>query len=201
MTLKFFSRLLTPFSRTVLPRSYSATPPKKKIFIMQALTLMEPSGMIGIQKFMDWYRKNYHVELVLGNEAKNRDNFKKDWELQTGKIFTPKAFKEDRKKKLLGSDGVIYLYNVSVSRGFEIGMFMTEQEYNPAVNSPLLILIKRSNPMKTTLLKDLPNTSYAEYEDFNELVNILHVFDNKMDVASQSRQLHATRIANNLNLR
>ncbi len=152
---------------------------KLNLFIRQSYTEAGDKERNMIQSVINLIKsknyKPYEINLMTGAKAYNQNNFKTAYEEETGLEFTPTNFRKTRFKLLQECDAMVIIRTgMSESTSFEIC-------YNifSGHKAPILFLIYRNNPIKTTLLRDLDelvDTTYVTFECVDELNHPIEKF-------------------------
>jgi hypothetical protein len=126
-----------------------------------------------------------------GTSAESADTFRESFERNRHLPFTPKNFRDYRLKLLDQADALINVrVGMSESSAFELSYHIFKGQC-----SPILFLVWKHAPIKTTLireLEDLCEVTYLEFECADELRAGIHGF---------SHMLSARRAAQNAVLR
>ncbi|WP_426178155.1 hypothetical protein [Massilia sp. TWR1-2-2] len=116
-------------------------------------------------------------DYLTGIVAESAATFKKSFERQYERPFTPKAFRDQRLRLLDQADAVVNIrVGMSESSAFELAYHIFEGR-----RTPLLFLVWKHAPIKTTLLReldDLVDVTYIEFEHAAELRAGIHAFFN-----------------------
>ena len=119
----------------------------------------------------------YTFNYLTGIRAESASTFKQSFERETGKLFTPQNFREHRLGLLEQADLFINIrVGMSESSAFELGYHVFK-----GTNAPVLFLVWKHAPIKTTLLReleDLCDVTYIEFEHIDDLRKGLHQFFN-----------------------
>ncbi len=102
------------------------------------------------------------IKLLTGDKAYNQSNFKAAYEKESGNLFTPENFRKTRQSLIQTCDAMIIIRTgMSESTAFEVC-------YNIFSGSlaPMLFLVRKKNPIKTTLLQNLDEISDSTYVSF-----------------------------------
>lgn len=128
---------------------------------------------------------------LTGTSAESADTFRESFERNRHLPFTPKNFRDYRLKLLDQADALINIrVGMSESSAFELSYHIFKGQC-----SPILFLVWKHAPIKTTLireLEDLCEVTYLEFECADELRAGIHGF---------SHMLSARRAAQNAVLR
>ncbi|NHZ82478.1 carbamoyl-phosphate synthase large subunit [Massilia sp. CCM 8695] len=170
---------------TVLPerrarsreRTAGGTP--LKLFIRQPFTESdaEQQRLIGdIMDLIDSANGMPHpFDYLTGTRAESADTFKKSFERDYHLPFTPKNFRDHRLGLLDHADAVVNIrVGMSESSAFELGYHIFKGRC-----TPVLFLVWKHAPIKTTLireLQDLCDVTYLEFEHVDELRKGIHAF-------------------------
>jgi len=112
---------------------------------------------------------------LVGARAENADTFKRSFETETGIAFTPDNFRGYRMQRLDSTDLFVNIrVGLSESSAFELGYHIFRGRC-----TPVLYLVWKRAPIKTTLLRDLESlcdVTYLEFERVEELRPALREF-------------------------
>ena len=127
---------------------------------------------------------HYAFNYLTGNKAESAATFKKSFELLTSTPFTPKNFRDHRLKLLDQADAFINIrVGMSESSAFEIAYHIFKGR-----RTPMLFLVWKEAPIKTTLireLEDLCDVSYIEFDHIDQLRRGIHQFFNNAALYSE----------------
>jgi carbamoyl-phosphate synthase large subunit len=162
--------------------------PPLKLFIRQPFTEsdQQQQGMIAdILQLIDSANGLPHPFLYLtGTEAESADTFRTSFERKQELPFTPKNFRRHRLQLLQEADVMINIrVGMSESSAFELAYHIFQGR-----RTPVLFLVWKGAPIKTTLLReldDLCDVTYIEFEEVEELRSGLHRFFNSKAVKIQ----------------
>lgn len=105
---------------------------------------------------------------LTGCRAESADTFRASFERETGAAFTPDAFRAHRLRQLDQADVFVNIRaGMSESSAFELSYHVFR-----GACTPILFLVWKQAPIKTTLLKDLGSlcdVTYLEFDDPAEL--------------------------------
>jgi carbamoyl-phosphate synthase large subunit len=105
---------------------------------------------------------------LTGCRAESADTFRAAFERETGTAFTPDAFRAHRLRQLDQADVFVNIRaGMSESSAFELSYHVFR-----GACTPILFLVWKQAPIKTTLLKDLGSlcdVTYLEFDDPAEL--------------------------------
>lgn len=105
---------------------------------------------------------------LAGRQAESADSFRTSFEAETGQRFTPQGFRSHRLQRLSQADAFVNIrVGMSESSAFEIAYHVFK-----GACTPLLFLVWKRTPLKTTLLKELGQlceVTYLEFEHADEL--------------------------------
>ena len=114
-------------------------------------------------------------EYLTGNQAESADTFRQSFERTQGIPFTPKNFRTHRLALLDQADALINIRaGMSESSAFELSYHIFKGR-----RTPILFLVWKGAPIKTTLLReldDLCDVTYIEFDEVAELRGGLHRF-------------------------
>ncbi|MEK8033190.1 hypothetical protein AACH06_20415 [Ideonella sp. DXS29W] len=126
------------------------------------------------------------LELLTGVKAQSAATFRSSFEVETGQKFSPCGFRNHRLSLLSKADGFINIRTgMSESSAFELSYHIFR-----GTCSPILFLVSKRAPIKTTLLQDLQDlcdVTYMEFEDPKELNDGLQEFIARCRVKFPSR--------------
>jgi carbamoyl-phosphate synthase large subunit len=116
-------------------------------------------------------------EYLTGTEAESADTFRHSFERKQGIPFTPKNFRKHRLELLDQADALVNIrVGMSESSAFELSYHIFKGR-----RTPVLFLVWKGAPIKTTLLReldDLCDVTYIEFDEVAELRAGLHRFFN-----------------------
>ena len=155
--------------------------PAVKVFVRQPFTEsdLEQQRMIAdILVLIDSANgAPYRFDYLTGIRAESANTFKQSFERETGKPFTPRHFRDHRLALLAQADVFINIrVGMSESSAFELGYHVFK-----GTNAPVLFLVWKHAPIKTTLLReleDLTDVTYLEFEQVDDLRKGIHEFFN-----------------------
>jgi len=105
---------------------------------------------------------------LTGHQAESADTFRASFEAESGEPFTPQNFRAWRLERLAQADAFINVrVGMSESSAFELSYHVFR-----GACTPVLFLVWKHAPIKTTLLKDLQNVcdvTYLEFEHADDL--------------------------------
>jgi carbamoyl-phosphate synthase large subunit len=117
----------------------------------------------------------YTFDYLTGIGAESAATFKKSFERITQMPFTPPAFRDYRLGLLAQADVFINIrVGMSESSAFEMAYHIYK-----GTNAPILFLVWKHAPIKTTLLRELENlndVTYLEFEHVDDLRRGVHQF-------------------------
>jgi hypothetical protein len=116
-------------------------------------------------------------DYLTGRKAESAATFRSSFEAETGQAFSPEAFRAHRLRRLSKADAFVNIrVGMSESSAFELSYHVFR-----GACTPVLFLVWKHAPIKTTLLKDLGNlcdVTYVEFERAEELQEpIAHFFE------------------------
>ncbi|MDP9123851.1 MAG: hypothetical protein M3N82_04530 [Pseudomonadota bacterium] len=125
------------------------------------------------------------VEYLTGCKAESAETFRTAFEQETGCAFSPESFRAHRLKQLDQADVFVNIRaGMSESSAFELSYHIFR-----GACTPILFLIWKQAPIKTTLLKDLGSlcdVTYLEFDDPAELDEPLAAFFRSCERARRS---------------
>ncbi|WP_028102545.1 carbamoyl-phosphate synthase large subunit [Pseudoduganella violaceinigra] len=150
-----------------------------KLFIRQPFTESDEreQRMIGeIMEMIDSANGLPHAfDYLTGLQAESADTFRASFERSQGLPFTPQNFRRHRLALLEQADAMINIrVGMSESSAFELSYHIFKGR-----RTPILFLVWKGAPIKTTLLReldDLVDITYIEFDDVSELRGRLHQF-------------------------
>ncbi|HVK95470.1 MAG TPA: carbamoyl phosphate synthase large subunit, partial [Noviherbaspirillum sp.] len=127
----------------------------------------------------------YNFNYLTGGQAESAATFKKSFELKTSLPFTPQNFRDHRLTLLDQADAVVNIrVGMSESSAFELAYHIFKGR-----RTPILFLVWKQAPVKTTLLKELENLcdiTYLEFEHVHDLKPGIQAFFSKRVLGSKS---------------
>jgi carbamoyl-phosphate synthase large subunit len=165
--------------RRAKPRQRTAGGTPLKLFIRQPFTESDArqQQLIGdILNVIDSANGLPHAfDYLTGMKAESAETFKKSFERDHDLPFTPKNFRDHRLALLDQADAVVNIrVGMSESSAFELGYHIFKGRC-----TPVLFLVWKQAPIKTTLireLQDLCEVTYVEFEHVDELREGIHRF-------------------------
>ena len=143
-----------------------------KLFIRQPLTesgLGQQALIASVLSRIERHNgapRGFHY--LTGHQAENSDTFRASFEAESGQPFTPQNFRAWRLNRLALADAFINIrVGMSESSAFELSYHVFR-----GACTPVLFLVWKHAPIKTTLLKDLQNlcdVTYLEFEHADDL--------------------------------
>ena len=119
--------------------------------------------------------KRFSFDYLTGIRAESALTFKRAFEQDQGQPFTPKHFRAYRLSRLAQADVFVNIrVGMSESSAFELGYHLSHGK-----RTPLLFLVWKQAPIKTTLLReldDLCDVTYLEFDHVDELREGIHAF-------------------------
>jgi carbamoyl-phosphate synthase large subunit len=119
---------------------------------------------------------------LTGLKAESATTFKPAFEAATGQHFTPQAFRTHRLELLKRADAFVNIrVGMSESSAFEIAYHIFAGR-----RTPMLFLVWRNAPIKTTLLRemqDLCEVTYLEFDHADELADGVREFFGRLAAA------------------
>jgi carbamoyl-phosphate synthase large subunit len=150
-----------------------------KVFIRQPFTESDEreQRMIGeIMQMIDSANGLPHAfDYLTGLQAESAETFRASFERSQGLPFTPQNFRRHRLALLDQADVMVNIrVGMSESSAFELSYHIFKGR-----RTPILFLVWKGAPIKTTLLReldDLVDITYIEFDDVSELRGRLHQF-------------------------
>jgi carbamoyl-phosphate synthase large subunit len=150
-----------------------------KLFIRQPFTESDEvqQQLIGeIMHLIDSANGLPHpFDYLTGNKAESAATFKKSFERDHHQPFTPRNFRNHRLGLLAQADAVVNIrVGMSESSAFELAYHIYKGRC-----TPVLFLVWKQAPIKTTLIRELEDVcdvTYIEFDDVNELRAGIHKF-------------------------
>jgi hypothetical protein len=103
-------------------------------------------------------------DYLAGRQAERADTFKTAFEAESGQAFTPRAFRQHRLQQLRQADAFVNIRaGMSESSAFELSYHVFR-----GACTPVLFLVWKQAPIKTTLLKELGDLCDVTYLEFDE---------------------------------
>jgi carbamoyl-phosphate synthase large subunit len=152
-----------------------------KLFIRQPFTesdAREQRMIAEIMALIDTANGLPHAfEYLTGTQAESADTFRQSFERSQGMPFTPKNFRTHRLALLDQADALINIrVGMSESSAFELSYHIFKGR-----RTPILFLVWKGAPIKTTLLRELDDLCHVTYIEFDEVAELrggLHRFFN-----------------------
>jgi carbamoyl-phosphate synthase large subunit len=152
-----------------------------KVFIRQPFTesdARQQRMVSDVMLLIDSANGAPHVfDYLTGTDAESASTFKQSFERAQGKPFTPKNFRDHRLGLLDEADAMINIrVGMSESSAFELAYHIFNGR-----RTPVLFLVWKGAPIKTTLireLEDLVDVTYVEFDEVEELRPAIHRFFN-----------------------
>ena len=133
-------------------------------------------------------------DYLTGCRAESAGTFRKAFEQETGRAFTPEAFRAHRLQLLDRADVFVNIRaGMSESSAFELSYHVFR-----GACTPILFLVWKQAPIKTTLLKDLGSlcdVTYLEFDDPAELDEPLADFFRSCEQGRRSARPAVARAA------
>ena len=146
----------------------------KKIFVRQGFTESSVEKQQQLQRALDslvnFQKKGVSLTLLTGNKAESKDTFKTNFEIESGKEFTPHNFRTHRLETMDKADAFVILRtSLSESTVFEVAYNILR-----GPNIPIFYAIDAAAPLKTTLLRELTGFCGAKvvYKSMDSIENI-----------------------------
>jgi hypothetical protein len=143
-----------------------------RLFVRQPLTESGDEQQALIAAVLDRIEscngKPHAFRYLTGRQAESAQTFRSSFEAEVGQPFTPQAFRSHRLKLLDQADVFVNIRaGMSESSAFELSYHVFR-----GACTPVLFLVWKRAPIKTTLLKDLGalcDVTYVEFEHPDEL--------------------------------
>lgn len=143
-----------------------------KLFVRQPLTESGESHQALIADVLacidECNEKPHRFDYLTGRKAESAATFRASFEAESGQPFTPENFRAHRLQRLAQADAFVNIrVGMSESSAFELSYHVFR-----GACSPVLFLVWKHAPIKTTLLKDLHNlcdVTYLEFEHASDL--------------------------------
>ncbi|TFW32413.1 carbamoyl-phosphate synthase large subunit [Massilia horti] len=119
--------------------------------------------------------KQHAFNYLTGIRAESAATFKRSFEQEHGQAFTPQNFRAHRLGRLDAADVFVNIrVGMSESSAFELGYHIFKGR-----RTPILFLVWKHAPIKTTLLRELDelcDVTYLEFDHVDELREPIHRF-------------------------
>jgi|GEM_PF-986093 len=143
-----------------------------RLFVRQPLTESGESQqalIAAVLERIDAHNGEPHpFRYLTGRKAESAETFRQSFESETGLAFAPRAFRTHRLNLLAQADAFINIrVGMSESSAFELSYHVFR-----GACTPVLFLVWKHSPIKTTLLKDLGNlcdVTYLEFEHADDI--------------------------------
>jgi len=143
-----------------------------KLFVRQPFTESDEAQqrlIAGVLERIDAHNgKPLVFDYLTGKKAESADTFRASFEAESGQRFTPPAFRAHRLARLSQAEAFVNIrVGMSESSAFELSYHIFR-----GACTPVLFLVWKHAPIKTTLLKELGNlcdVTYLEFEHADEL--------------------------------
>ena len=141
------------------------------IFVRQPFTQSSNEDCSRIQSVMDVLfdlKRDLPLKFLTPLKAQSQNSFKKFFEQDQRREFTPKNFRDYRLNLIDQADAFIVIRTaLSESSAFELA-------YNifKANKAPVFFAIWEKSPVKTTLLRDLGDLCDVTYETFSQALDL-----------------------------
>jgi carbamoyl-phosphate synthase large subunit len=126
----------------------------------------------------------FAFDYLTGTQAESAETFKRSFEREQKLPFTPRNFRDHRLGLLAQADAVVNIrVGMSESSAFELGYHIFKGRC-----TPVLFLVWKHAPIKTTLIRelgDLCDVHYIEFEDVEELREGIHRFFSDLHTTAQ----------------
>jgi len=163
--------------RSARQRSVGVQP--LKLFIRQPFTESDASQQRMIADILSLIDSAngipYPFKYLTGTEAESADTFRASFERNHRQPFTPQNFRRHRLALLDQADVMINIrVGMSESSAFELAYHVFNGR-----RTPILFLVWKGAPIKTTLLReldDMVDVTYIEFDEVEELRGAIHRF-------------------------
>lgn len=143
-----------------------------KLFVRQPLTESGESHQALIADVLaridECNGQPHRFDYLTGRKAESAATFRASFEADSGQAFTPQNFRAHRLQRLAQADAFVNIrVGMSESSAFELSYHVFR-----GACTPVLFLVWKHAPIKTTLLKDLHNlcdVTYLEFEHADDL--------------------------------
>ena len=160
-----------PTAPWVVPEPHQA-PAALKLFIRQPLTESCHAEQALIASVLERIAQAdgapHAFDYLTGRNAESADTFRASFEADSGEAFTPHAFRTRRLKLLEQADAFVNIrVGMSESSAFELAYHVFR-----GACTPVLFLVWKHAPIKTTLLKELDrlcDVTYLRFEHADDL--------------------------------
>jgi carbamoyl-phosphate synthase large subunit len=160
-----------------------------RLFVRQPLTESGPSQQALVAQVLKRIEEHdghpHAFRYLAGREAQCAESFRAAFEAESGQPFTPQRFRARRLRLLAQADAFINIrVGLSESSAFELSYHVFR-----GACTPVLFLVWKQAPIKTTLLKelsDLCDVTYIEFEHADDVRDGLGAF---FDRCQRARQL------------
>jgi len=152
--------------------SDESAPSGLRLFVRQPFTESGETQQGVVASVLDRVRardgRPHAFRYLTGCRAESADTFRASFERETGSAFTPETFRAHRLRQLDQADVFVNIRaGMSESSAFELSYHVFR-----GACTPVLFLVWKQAPIKTTLLKDLGSlcdVTYLEFDDPAEL--------------------------------
>jgi hypothetical protein len=158
-------------------------PPRRsgplKLFVRQPFTEAGEAQQAVVSQVLERLKSHdrapHRLHMLTGAQAQSAGTFRSAFEAETGKPFSAHAFRSHRLRLLAGADAFVNVrVGMSESSAFELCWHIFS-----GACTPVLFLVWKHAPIKTTLLKELDalcDVTYLEFEQAHELDDALGAF-------------------------
>jgi len=173
--------------RRARARTRTVGAPPVKLFIRQPFTESDANQQRMISEIMHLIDSAngapYPFDYLTGIQAESAHTFKQAFERDQHMPFTPKNFRDHRLLLLDQADAMVNIrVGMSESSAFELSYHIFKGR-----RTPVLFLVWKQAPIKTTLireLEDLVDVTYVEFDHVEELREGIHRFFNSHKLGS-----------------
>jgi len=139
-----------------------------RLFVRQPFTESGETQQGVVASVLDRIRacdgRPHAFQYLTGCRAESADTFRTSFERETGNAFTPETFRAHRLRQLDQADVFVNIRaGMSESSAFELSYHVFR-----GACTPILFLVWKQAPIKTTLLKDLGSLCDATYLEFDD---------------------------------
>ena len=160
-----------------------------KLFIRQPFTESDEQqqALIGdVMRLIDSANgAPFAFDYLTGTQAESAGTFKASFERSQGQPFTPQNFRRHRLALLDQADAMVNIrVGMSESSAFELAYHVFQGR-----RTPVLFLVWKHAPIKTTLIRDLDDlvdVTYLEFEHPDELRQGIHTFFHSLQLANRN---------------
>jgi len=175
----FLAGLRLAGGRVAAPPAADSAEAALRLFVRQPFTESGETQQDVVAAVLERIRacdgRPHGFRYLTGCRAECADTFRASFERETGRGFTPTAFRAHRLRQLDQADAFVNIRaGMSESSAFELSYHVFR-----GACTPILFLVWKQAPIRTTLLKDLGSlcdVTYIEFDDPAELAAPLAAF-------------------------